>query len=146
MNSLNLGIKLAQRFHRVNDKKLSVLLPRSGAGAYSGRDAPRLECKLPEWFYASKAQVGDVIALVLFYSSRPATNGEITKIVAKEWRKVHLQNISKYLTTKGKHLYPYVTKDPKTRAFELNGAGKRWVVTQVVSRLRKTAGTLNMQN
>jgi hypothetical protein len=105
-----------------------------------GSSAPT--CKLPDWFSKSKPTVGEVIALVLYHANRPLTNIEITKIVEKEWRTVHFKNISKHLTTKGEFLYPYVTKDVKTKVFALNGKGKNWVSSEVFPRLMKTAGII----
>lgn len=141
LESLSTGLKLVQSFQKEHGAKLSKL---SGVKSKDQKgnqiqSNSQPECKLPDWFAKSKPKVGEVIALVLYHASRPLTNIEITRIVEKEWHAVHLKNISKHLTTKGKFLYPYVTKDAMTKVFALNGKGKNWVSSEVIPHLMKTA-------
>jgi hypothetical protein len=144
LQTLAAGLILVQDFQKKYGAKISRLSGTRSTDQkrYQIENSVEPESKLPNWFSKSKPTVGEVIVLVLYHVNRPLANIEISRIVEKEWRAVHLKNISKHLTTKGKFLYPYVTKDPNKKVFALNGKGKNWVSSEVIPRLMKTAGII----
>lgn len=97
--------------------------------------------RLPAWLEKTKPQVDESIALVIYFSGTSLTVNEITELVGSKIRIVKLKNISKYLTSKNSSLFGYTTYDVAIRKYGLNSYGIKWVETQLIEKLKKSADT-----
>ena len=120
-------VELARETKRAREDRLSTTSRNS-----NGKQKQALiNYKFPSWFYKSKVSVPHAVALFLYETKVPYTSGQISKIISSAWKDIHLRNISKVLTTRGKWLYIYVERD-NDGTYSLNDNGIKWVREEVI--------------
>ena len=135
------AIKKLSTFAKNNNKSIleiarviAKLDPKAKQKYFSGES---ISCRLPGWFYKIRPDTADAIALIMYFTGKPLTMGELTSIINRELKKIDLRNVSKHLTSKGKGLYGYTTYDEGTERYALNDYGKKWIENELLPKLEQ---------
>lgn len=120
----------------VHLKQVSATKTRSTKDDSSREADTYRNFKFPNWFYGAKDRMSnaDAVALALYETNASLTSGQLAVLLSRAWKDIHLKNVSKVLTTRGKHLFPYVEKD--SGGYRLNELGKKWVEKEVITKYR----------
>lgn len=92
-----------------------------------------------DWFPYDTASVSDAVATVLYEMKTPLTTGQIAKILTKAWKPMDVRNVSKIVTMKGRYLAPYIYRSEDGKGIQLTAAGRKWVETEILPKLKSVS-------